>query len=88
MDQLQRESEDLLLVDCCDIPTRPRVHLYVLTPSPGIFLAPLHLPERAGAAYFHFVEHPLLRPRRRRHLLGARHRCDLLRGLAGLRGDC
>jgi hypothetical protein len=32
-----------------------------------------------------FRRKSLLGPLCRRHLLGARHRCDLLRGLAGLR---
>jgi hypothetical protein len=37
------------------------------------------------SAYFPFAEHPLLGPACRRHLLGVRYRCDLLRRLAGLR---
>jgi hypothetical protein len=40
---------------------------------------------RFGEILLGFVENLLLGPRCRRHLLGARHRCDLLRGLTGLR---
>src|ERR1700738_4615409 len=40
---------------------------------------------RFGEILLCFVENLPLGPRCRRHLLGARHRCDLLRGLTGLR---
>jgi NAD(P)-dependent dehydrogenase (short-subunit alcohol dehydrogenase family) len=41
--------------------------------------------ENAEERLFPFAEHPLAGPACRRHLLGARHRRDLLRGVAGLR---
>jgi hypothetical protein len=41
--------------------------------------------ENAEERLFPFAEHPLLGPACRRHLLGARDRRDLLRGVAGLR---